>query len=405
LLANVYLHELDEFMTTYKARFDRGTVRRQNPEHKRLRSLLSDRRRRVERLGTEQETEKERLLGEIRDLQKALLRLPNPKDPFDPGYRRLLYVRYADDFLIGVIGSKQDARDIMEAVRSHLKGQLNLEVSDEKSGIAAASEGASFLGYTVKARTYDRVQRIRRKDSGWTMLRRDPSRTIQLHVPHEKLAAFVKRRRLGSYYTMCGEPRNELKNSSDLEVITRYGLELRGLAEYYKLAVLWKEELSRVRRIWWFSLMKTLGHKHKCSVVRVIREILDHQRGKYGVRYESKDSQKFREVFRLKHVSDGATTYRTVDEIRDYPFLGMSRTDLLDRLRAKQCESCGLTDVPLEIHHARRLSDISHQSLAAQLVAAKRRKRLALCQPCHRALHNGTLTARLHQMKAEVGAG
>lgn len=34
------------------------------------------------------------------------------KLPVDEKYKRIQYVRYADDFLIGIIGSKQDARDI-----------------------------------------------------------------------------------------------------------------------------------------------------------------------------------------------------------------------------------------------------------------------------------------------------
>jgi RNA-directed DNA polymerase len=122
-------------------------------------------------------------------------------------------------------------------------------------------------------------------------------------------------------------------------------------------------------------------------------------------RSTTKDGPKFRGVFKPKHVSEGVSKDGSVDALRNYASIGTSRTDLLDRLRVRRCEACEQTDVMLGIHHARRLSDISHQSLRARVAASRRRKRLVLCQPCHRALHNGTLTRRLHQLKAEVGAG
>ena len=42
------------------------------------------------------------------------------KDPQDPAYRRLKYVRYADDFLIGFIGPRSEAEEIKERIGKFL---------------------------------------------------------------------------------------------------------------------------------------------------------------------------------------------------------------------------------------------------------------------------------------------
>src|SRR4051794_31345923 len=79
-----------------------------------------------------------------------------------------------------------------------------------------------------------------------------------------------------------------------------YNAVMRGLAEYYKLGVLWKAELSPVHHIWWFSLMKTLARKHKCSVKKLFQRVLDHNGGEYGLWYETKNGRQFMAVFTLK---------------------------------------------------------------------------------------------------------
>lgn len=405
LLANVYLHELDQFMSAYQTQFNKGLKRHPDPNYaqvvKRINTCRAAIRRRRSRQRGEDVTP---FIDEIRGLQKQLMQHPS-LDQFDPDYRRLLYVRYADDFMVGVIGSKRDARNVMSDVRAFLKGRLRLDASEEKSGISAATEGTSFLSYTVKAVTTDRIQRIERKDSSRPMLRRDPSRTVQLHVPEHKLAAFVERKRLGNYHTRRGEPRNWTIHSSDLEILTSYNVTMRGLAEYYKLGTLWKRQLSRVHYVWWYSLLKTLGRKHKCSVPAVLNEILDYHNGERGLWYDTKDGRKFRPLFTLKHVRRREPSARNMDRFASTAYLDLSRTDLMDRLMAQQCESCGATDAPMEIHHARRMADVSHQSLMARIKAARRRKRIVLCRSCHTALHAGELQARLHQVKAGVGAG
>ena len=110
-------------------------------------------------------------------------------DPMDPNFRRLRYCRYADDFLIGIIGSKAEARQVMAAVQDFLSAHLNLTVSAEKSGITAASKGARFLGYHVCAFTLRSAGSMARRVRGGRSLRvrRRPTRgNIKLWVPRER---------------------------------------------------------------------------------------------------------------------------------------------------------------------------------------------------------------------------
>ncbi len=83
------------------------------------------------------------------------------KDGMDPNYKRLMFCRYADDSLIGVIGSKDEAKEIMREVTAFLTENLHLEASAEKSKISKATEGTIFLGYTMKAIMDSRIRRTK----------------------------------------------------------------------------------------------------------------------------------------------------------------------------------------------------------------------------------------------------
>ena len=82
-------------------------------------------------------------------------------DWFDPNYRRLVFSRYADDFLIGIIGPKDEAKEVMNLITDFLQKTLNLQASPEKSKLSKASDGTLFLGYTVKTYSGNRVQRFK----------------------------------------------------------------------------------------------------------------------------------------------------------------------------------------------------------------------------------------------------
>jgi group II intron reverse transcriptase/maturase len=401
ILANIYLHELDEYMEAKKAGFDQGKRRRTNPAWDALKKQIQNRRRKIERRKARgDETEVPQLMAEIGELERQRKKVPY-SDWFDPGFRRLVYCRYADDFLIGVIGSKDDAKAIMQEVQEFLGHRLRLETSPSKTGIRKASQGASFLGYSVKTYTHHRHHRYKRPGQS-TTLAKVASDRVQLHAPVERLARFAERNRLGSYYANRGTMRPEWCNHSDVEIIMRFNALMRGLAEYYKLGTSWRREISRLHHVWWRSLINTLGRKHKCSAAKVCH-MLRQGNGDQGLWYDSRQGKRLMRVFALKHIDDGPVQRMDLDRMPG--ILGNPRTDVIDRLKAGVCEACGAVGVPLEVHHAKRLDDVKHRSLQVRVKAARTRKRVVLCRACHHAHHEGRLEARLNSLDASAGAG
>ena len=101
ILANIYLDRLDKFVENVLIpAHTRGSARRDNREYTRLLNQAARQRERGNH-------------AEALQLRKQLQQLPS-RDPYDPGYRRLRYVRYADDFVLGFIGPKVEAQQVKE---------------------------------------------------------------------------------------------------------------------------------------------------------------------------------------------------------------------------------------------------------------------------------------------------
>lgn len=393
ILANIYLHELDVFIMEMKARFDKGQRRRPSATYVEAKRAIEHIRRRIERRrATGKEGDVPALIEEIREWERRRRETP-ALDPFDPNYRKLRYCRYADDFVIGIAGSKEDARSVMAEVSSWLAEHLKLQVSAEKSRIAKASEGATFLGYKLK--TFSNGRMTRAVVAGRAVTIRVAADQMQLHVPEEKLARFAQQRRLGNLYTGRHVIRSELMNNSDIAILTGYNALIRGLAEYYKLGTLWRRQLSRLHHVWWWSFMATLARKHKCSIRIVARRL--RKGGRMGVWYEARHERVLMPLFRLKDVSPALAPAR-VDLQKQASTFFRGRTDMIERLRAGVCEACGANNAPVEVHHVRKMSEMQGSALWTHVKAARTRKRIVLCHDCHVAHHAGLLQARLDEV-------
>lgn len=125
------------FIEARIASFTKGDKRGFTKDYRRIRNRTSYLRRNVDALraqGLADSPKITSMLEEIGRLKAERATVP-ASDALDPNYRRLRYCRYADDFLIGVTGSKADARQLMDEVRVFLTDTLKLEMSAEKSGI------------------------------------------------------------------------------------------------------------------------------------------------------------------------------------------------------------------------------------------------------------------------------
>ncbi|MDG6719266.1 RNA-dependent DNA polymerase, partial [Staphylococcus aureus] len=196
---NVYLHELDHYVEGLVAGFDKGAQRRKSAEYRHLQRRSEYARKRVAALRDKgQVDEIQPWLDRIKETLAAMRKLP-ATDPFDPDFRRLRYVRYADDFLLGVIGSRAEAEEIKAAIEGFLASELELRTSPLKSGIREARKGARFLGYDVRTRTAsDRLVKQRAR-TGIVAVKRTVTDQIQLLVPRDKVQSFSQRHGYGQF--------------------------------------------------------------------------------------------------------------------------------------------------------------------------------------------------------------
>ena len=263
LLANVYLHELDLYMAGRIRDFDRGTTRRRNPAYRRLEGRGYHARTRANELrAAGQEAEAREYIALYDTLREERLRTP-AADSMDPGYRRLRYIRYADDFLIGVIGSKAEACQVMQEITRFLADTLHLTVSPVKSGVRAGREGVRFLGYDIYTYTGARVVTVNR--DGRNVTQRTMVERLQLAVPYEKVRKFAADRCYGNLNTREAKHRTSILTNDDAEIVQVYNAELRGFANYYALAWDVKRKLGKLAFLWSTSLFKTLANRHRSS--------------------------------------------------------------------------------------------------------------------------------------------
>ncbi|RRN98407.1 reverse transcriptase domain-containing protein [Pectobacterium aquaticum] len=403
ILANVFLHELDEFMKTKIKEFSKGGRRKPNPEYKKA---LQNRTNRIKWIkqgfgasGFPADEQKiERWKQEVKTFEEQMASTSSVLMN-DPDFKRMRYVRYADDFLIGIIGSKQEAMQVMDDITEFVESELKLEVSKEKSSVVDPKQGFVFLGYEVICRREDkRVKCVvgHRSDGGKTYgVKRTITEHVHLGVPRARIHKFCSLRGYGNYDMGDGGSLSKpiMMYLSDYEIISQYNAEMRGFANYYNLApVLY---LNKLHWIWQNSLFKTLAGKHRTSRTKIARQLRQPD-GRY-IHYEFRNGKRYElEVFQLKNRSVSTAGISVPDFINQLPniYKYSSRTELLDRMSATCCEYCGTKTGYLEVHHVRKLKDIKDGTEPwKRLMIARNRKTLVLCKDCHVDLHRGTLPA------------
>ena len=391
ILANIYLNELDVFMAQYAQTFRQGNKRRINPAYKKP---LDKRRGKQEWLKRNESKispeQKATVMAEINEINQYLRTIPYV-DPMDDSYKRLVYVRYADDFLIGVIGSKADARQVKIDVGMFIREQLHLELSQEKTLITHGTDFAQFLSFQI---TTSKEQNSTRTKAG--CVKRSYTGRIKLYVPKEKwLKRLLSYGALKIHYDKDNgnkeiwEPvcRSSLRNLDDLEILNQYNAEIRGLYNYYRIAHN-ATVLNNFLYVMKYSMYKTFAGKYRTSMQKIIRK---YTKGKdFVVTYQSKSGEKS-VVFYNQGMRRDTHVDATNPDIIGRANENRSYTSLVQRLKGGQCEWCGATDVEIEIHHIRKLKDLSGKAEWERHMIARRRKTMALCHNCHVKLHAGKL--------------
>lgn len=342
ILSNIYLHELDQFMTSMVESFHKGKRRPHNRAYGHI-----DRQKRRLRRETEREGLTPERIQEFKALEAEGHRIPSQIENTDK-FKRLLYCRYADDFIVGVIGSHHDAKHIMTETRRFLQNDLHLELSDQETCVSRATQGIEFLGYGIHTQISNRT--LKMKVNGVYCRKRTIHGSIQLSIPIQKIRNFCNAHEYGNWQNRKPLARRKLLTSSEAEIIETYNSELRGLANYYMLARDMKSELHFLNYMAHNSLLKTLANKYKCKVTKIAR-LLKRKQG-LALKVKVGDGWKDYHIFQIQHWTTPKTT---TDDLPILHNLYTTGTELISRIESKQCEYCGRKDKPVEVHHIRKL--------------------------------------------------
>ncbi|WP_181383934.1 reverse transcriptase/maturase family protein [Streptomyces sp. NWU339] len=370
LLSSIYLHKLDTFIEqTLIPEYTRGEKRRHNSAYVKLSGIIERGRRRGDR-------------AVVREARKQRRMLPS-KDPYDSGYRRLRYCRYADDHLLGFTGPKAEAEQIKARLAAFLREELKLELSPDKTLIThARSQAARFLGYEITAHhDHRKGARGRRWTDGF----------IKLNVPRSVVKAKCAR------HMRRGKPahRRDLVNESDYTIVATFGAEYRGLVQYYLLA----GDVYKLNRLEWVmrtAMLRTLAAKHRSSVSKMTTRHRVKTETPYGLRtcFEATQPREGRKplVARFGGIPLRRNKNAVPHDRVPSPTPHRHR-EVVRRLLRSVCELCHRR-TEVETHQVRTLAGLTGTGTAApgwkKLMADKRRKTLIVCGDCHDSIHTGT---------------
>ena len=377
LLANIYLNELDRFVEdTLIPAYTKGERRAENPEYRELQHQL-----RAARKQMVPEVDR------IRALKRQRRRLMSG-NPCDPDYRRLRYIRYADDFLLGFVGPKKEAEQIRDRIGEFLGQQLKLTLSAEKTLITHAhDEKAHFLGYEIEVtRQGDLLDECgRRATNGY----------ITLLMPQKVVRQYRSRFSRGGKGKITG--RIDLLHDRDYTILQRYQGILQGLYNFYCMATNVSQRMGDIKYILEASLTKTLAEKGRCKVSDVYRRyratVLDHKVLRVVVERSGKEAlvSLFGGIPFVRNPKGmGVTDF---DPIRTWHRPGDRRSEIVQRLLSGRCELCE-AEGPVQVHHIRKLADIDRAGRRPKahwekVMAARKRKTLVVCKSCHEDIHAG----------------
>jgi group II intron reverse transcriptase/maturase len=371
ILSNIYLDRLDQFVEkVLLPAHNHGERRESYPPYM---AWLNAARR----LEDKEEYEQAKLL------RQQAQQMPS-RDPQDPDFRRLWYVRYADDFLLGFSGPREEAEEIRSKLEGFLRDNLKLELSKEKTLITQArTEAARFLGYEIVTLDADDKHDHRGQ--------RCINGVLGLKVPGDVIKEKCSR------YMQRGKPIHlaERLADTDFSIITQYQAEYRGFVQYYLLAFN-VHRLWRLHRVMELSLVKTLANKFRTQASQMYqryRQTIATRHGNLRVLEVTVDRGKTKKplVARFGGIELRWQKHVVLEDQPKLVYSGL-RSEVVQRLLAQRCELCETEEGPFQVHHVRKLADLDRpgqgeKPLWVKRMASRRRKTLVVCQRCHEEIH------------------
>lgn len=382
LLANIFLNKLDKFVElefeANRTQSKREGSSRRSSEYRKIENKLVRTRK---KLATAEPGKQRTLVNEIKQLKKKLKRTPQyDKDKKHPC--KVKYVRYADDFVLMVAGTRQEAEDYKNKVKDYLSS-IGLALSEEKTKLTHWSHWINFLGYQVKGRL---------KKNGITL---NPILSIsneKLRNVNESIA------KIAGYHHI-----------PEVDAMTQISAIYRGWCNYYRYANNPQPDFSKLAHLTWWNYAHYLARKTKTRSMKklLIRETIA---GRYKVVEKGRRERKTfltnsgEKIITLDLFPPKTEQIRAMrggkweaDLKPAIPLNWQSGRSLATRLEAMDrakgiCERCNTNPVA-QVHHKIPLRG---KSFLARVTSdkAQRYTAEALCNECHLETHGGSFKRR-----------
>ncbi len=381
ILANLYLDKFDKYIEKYKENFDKGNERKFNTEYGKFQGRFQRYNEKCRKCWSSMsEVEKEIALKKLKKLRNESLSVPS-KEQMDNNYRRLQYTRYCDDFLIGVIGSKEDAIKIKQDIREFLYTKLKLELSDEKTLITNGKDKAKFLSYDITICQDTKTRKTLRGQC------RVFNGRVKLYIPKEKWINKLKQYNMLKVINSKGQKekwkpleRGELAYLNPNEIVMKYNEQIRGLYNYYSLA----NNVSVLNKYYYiaeYSMYKTFALKYRITMTQA--KLKYTRNGEFKVPYQTSKGTNYATFYNKGFTKSKRAMPVESDTIPEYANLYKPK-ELYKRYKKQKCELCGKENENVVVYQVASLKDLESNFEWQKLMKIKNRKTLIVCNECHR---------------------
>lgn len=392
ILSNVYLNEFDyfvqELIDKYATR--RKGISKVNPKMSNFSDKLS-------KLNDEYQKDKSKeILKQIRALRVERNEIPT----IIRNGNRIYYTRYADDWVIGLIGNKEIANSIREECKIFLKERLSIELSEEKTHITnITTKEAHFLGIDIRRNKSKESKIVLRRVKGRLVKSRINQTKIQFGIPVEKIIRRLQDKGFIKTYTRKDGRVKLVPNAmtkwiflDHRSMIIRYNKVIRGLINYYGFVDNLRAFNAIVNYYIHHSCAKTLARKLNLDTrAKVFKKF-----GRYLGTPEMKGDNSIEIIHTARHPPltpwSERRSYKKKNTklIEKYVPISYDPFEAIDWKLETQtgyyelCRVCG-KDGDTEMHHVKHLRKDGNKSTGfLELMSKLNRKQIPVCRTCHK---------------------
>lgn len=402
ILANIYLHEFDMYVEKLKQ--EKGTEMQVNPEYSRIRVRRRTYEQKLKNYPADAK-ETVQLKEKINELKEKMFSLPS-RVLKDSSKGRIKYVRYADDWMIAIKGSKSYATEIRDLCHKFYKEQLRLEWNEEKSKlIRSTEEDTEFLGTMLHFKSKREMRWINFVIHGVKCKKRSVGlNSLVLNLPKKMVLKRLANKGFLEYKQGEYKPRRMVRflPLSDYEIVLRYNSIVRGIGNYYSFCNN-PNELAHIYYLMRMSLARTLGNKHKIKGRKIWKKYGKHLT---ATRADGKKTVSFTPIKNFKRtVRNFKTKTVKTDYAAEFLTWGVRSKSFLRNYGCAICNS----RKKIEVHHVKHIKKAEvRYSGFSKVMGYINRKQIPVCKKCHWDIHLGkydgvTLKELANQIAIKLG--